>query len=394
MNDEPAYEIEAAEEPGTPLRKGFLMRRFSKAGDGSLAISLLVHGLFVVIALLIIWRVQLPEDKIDIDTGGSGGGGTAALKHINENKVRLILNRAPRASITHAGPSAFSMPEARSTLTSLSTVSQSGMMSGTPGTGGMYGGGNDSGIGPDKGPGRGTGGKGMGTAFFGALPRGNNIIFCIDTSGSMRVNLTVDGIAALRRELKKVISDLPATVSFNLICFGQSADLFKGQSVPATPERKNEALRFLENYYGGAGADFGRTRTERYGRAGKDSNGIEYTPLLPADIEELAGTEGGSRIDLAMVAAFERNPTTLFVLSDGAPGTRKTGADQPMDKGALIELIHAKYREVIGGKSALLVNTISIYSDTDEGREGAKFLRQLAQKFGGKHREVKPDRLK
>ena len=394
MNDEPDYEMELSPETGAHRTVEPRRRRFSGFGEGSLAVSLLVHGLFVVIALLIIWRVQLPDERVDIDIAGSGGGGTEGNKKINENKVRLILNQAPKNSIAHAGPSAFSLPEARTALAAISTVNPSAAMSGTPGTGGQYGDGTGGRIGPGNGLNRGVAGKGVGTTFFGALPRGNNIIFCIDTSGSMRMNLSVNGIAALRRELKRVISDLPATVSFNLICFGQSADLFKAQCVPATPDRKSEALRFLENYYGGPTADFGRTRTERYGRAGKDSNGIEYIPLLPADIEELAGTEGGSRIDLAMVAAFERNPTTLFVLSDGAPGTRKTGAEQPMDKGALIELIHAKYREVMGGKSDLLVNTISIYSDTDEGRDGAKFLRQLAQKFGGKHREVKPEKLK
>lgn len=377
---------------GSKCRRTPLLK---KAGSGSLAVSLLIHGFFVIIALLIIWRIQSPAEPVQIDIMSSGGGGTQGSKPLDKAKLHLVLKQSTRTPIVHEGVSSVTLPDAGSSLSSFSSVSlSSGKMSGIPGAGGGEGGGLTGGHGSGIGIAHGPGTWKAGAGFFGAIPSGNNIILCIDTSGSMRANLKDAGLAALRRELKKVIADLPPSVSFNLICFSQSADVFKPQSVAATQDTKNEALRFLERYYGGAGADFGRTRTERYGREGKDSSGITYVPVLPADIEELAGTEGGSRIDLAMVAAFERNPTTLFVLSDGAPGTRKSGASEPMEKEAVIELIHAKYHDVMGAGSKLLVHTISIDSDTDEGREGGKFLRKLAQKFGGKHKEVKPERLK
>jgi hypothetical protein len=110
-------------------------------------------------------------------------------------------------------------------------------------------------------------------------------------------------------------------------------------------------------------------------------------------VKELAGTEGGSRIDLAMVAAFERKPSTIFVLSDGAPGTKRPGDDAPMDKDDLIDLIHEKYKVIMGTTAKLQVNTISIKSDSADGKEGEKFMGKLARKFGGKHKEVKPDKI-
>jgi hypothetical protein len=395
MNTKPEHEFETLDGAHPSPSQCLLKRWLERAAEGSLAVSLMIHGLIVMIALLIVWRAQAPDNpgEIDISAAG-GGGGSKAHQEVHENKLRLMLrlHRTPIVSGTH---SVIALPNVQTSLpgSTMVTVS-SGAMNGGPGTGGKWSSGTDGGYGSRTGVNKGPGEGKFGGAFFGALSSGNNIIICIDMSGSMRVNLKDAGIAALRRELTKVITDLPPAVSFNLICFSQAADLFKPRSEPATPLMKKEALRFLEGYYGGANADFGRTRTETHGRKGTDGNGIEYTPLLSADIEELAGTEGGSRIDLAMVAAFERNPTTLFVLSDGAPGTRKSGSDTLMDKDAIIELIREKQREVMGPKNKLLVNTLSIHSDTEEGKEGEKFLRKLAQTFGGKHRDVKPDRLK
>ncbi len=397
MSTEPEFEAEYIEGEEAPAKKGPFARYWERMGGGSFSISLLVHGLFVVIAFLIIWQQSGgdPKDKIE-DFLSGGGGGTEGNTQIHEQKSRMMVNKAPAMKIASATVGAITLPDTHSSIADFSSVSKnSGMMSGTPGSGGGYGGGKGKGRGPGVGDGFGPGTKpGFTANFMGMLSAGNNIIFCIDTSGSMRTNLGAGGIAAVRRELKKVIMDLPPNTEFNLICFGQSADIFKKKSVMASKEIKEEAVRFLEGYYGGAGADFGRTRTERYGRSGKDSNGIEYIPLMPDDIEELAGTEGGSRIDLAMVAAFERQPSTLFVLSDGAPGTRKSNADQPMDKDDLIKMIFEKYRELMGNKVKLTVNTISIYSDTDEGKEGEKWLKKLAHKFEGKHKEVKPEKLK
>ncbi len=387
-------EIIEGEEEEAP--KGPFARYWERVGGGSFTISVLVHAIFAIIALLIIWRVNQFQDPENIEFLSGGGGGTDGNTQIQKQKQRMMVNRAPAMKLSSAAPSAISIPNTQSTIQDFSNVAiTSGMMSGTPGTGGGFGGGKGTGNGPGNGPGTGPGsGPGFTANFLGLISNGNNIIFCIDTSGSMRTNLKPEGIATVRRELKAVITAMPEKTNFNLICFGTSGDIFKPKSVPATKEHKNEAIRFLEGYYGGGSGDFGRTRTEKYGRAGKDNQGIEYGPLEPNDVKELAGTEGGSRIDLAMVAAFERKPTTLYVLSDGAPGTKDPKDDKPMDKDDLIKLIYEKYKSMMGTTSKLTVNTISIYSDNAEGKEGEKFLRKLATTFGGKHKEVKPDKLK
>ena len=385
--------IEGEEEPAP---KGPFARYWARVGGGSFTISVLVHAIFAIVALLIIWRVNQYQDPENIDYLSGGGGGTDGNTQIQKQKQRMMVNRAPAMKLSSAAPSAISIPNTQSTLTDFSHIAvTSGMMSGTPGTGGGFGGGNGTGRGRGVGPGTGPGaGAGFTANFLGLISNGNNIIFCIDTSGSMRTILKPEGIATVRRELKAVIMTIPEKTNFNLICFGQNCDVFKAKSVPASKENKNEAVRFLEGYYGGGSGDFGRTRTEKYGKAGKDAQGIEYIPVLPEDVKELAGTEGGSRIDLAMVAAFERKPSTLYVLSDGAPGTKKAGDDKPMDKDDLIKLIHEKYKAIMGTTAKLTVNTISIWSDSEEGKEGEKFLRKLARAFDGKHKEVKPDKLK
>lgn len=397
MDTEPHTGAETPEEAETPAKKGAFARYWEKVGGGSFTISLVAHILFAVIAVLIIWRTQSGADPENIEFLSGGGGGTDGNTQINQKKQRMMVNRAPAMKLSAvASNSAISIPDTQSTIADMSNlVSNSGMMSGTPGSGGGFGGGKGTGRGTGIGPGFGPGsGAGFTASFLGLVSSGNNIIFCIDTSGSMRTNLKDEGIDAVRRELKRVISGLPPNTSFNLICFGTDGDIFKEKSVPASTENKNEATRFLDGYYGRGSVDFGRTRTEYYKSTKKNSDEIKYIPLNVDDVKELAGTEGGSRIDLAMVAAFARKPTTIYVLSDGAPGTKEPKDDGPMDKRKLIDLIYDKYKAIMGSTTKLQVNTISIFTGDNDGKEGEKFLKDLARKFDGKHSTVKPDKLK
>ena len=388
------YENEAPIESESRVPKTAFGRYWERIGGGSFTISLLVHAAIIALAVLVIYKSAREEEKVEIDFLSGGGGGTQGETKINQKKQQMMVNKAPAVRIASAAASNISLPDTNTTLADMSALSKtSGMMSGTPGSGGGIGGGKGTGRGTGIGSGFGPGnGIGFTANFLGIKTSGNNFIFCIDTSGSMRTNLKPAGISTLRKELKKVISELPPSVTFNLICFGQNGDIFKEKSVPAEQAMKNEALAFLEGYYGGGSADFGRTRTEKYGRKGEDGQGIKYVPLYPEDVKELAGTEGGSRIDLAMVAAFERKPSTIFVLSDGAPGTKRAADNGPMDKDDLIKLIHEKYK-IIMGTTKLDVFTISIDGGDEGAKEGGKFMSALARKFGGKHKEVKSSKL-
>lgn len=379
-----------------PAPKGPFARYWERVGGGSFTFSLLLHVAFVLIAIfLIIWQNSGTLAKPEADFLSGGGGGTDGNTQINKQKQRMMMNRAPAVKLSSSAVSNVSIPNTSSTLTTSNFAITSGQMSGTPGSGGGFGGGHGTGNGKGIGAGSGPGtGPGFVANFLGMVSNGNNIIFCIDTSGSMRTNLGTPGIDAIRREFKNVLTSLPPATSFNIICFGTNGDLFKAKSVGATQENKNEAITWFDGYYGRGSADFGRTRTEKYGRAGKDSQGIEYTPLEPNDVKELAGTEGGSRIDLAMVAAFERKPSTIYVISDGAPGSKNPKDDKPMSHEAIVKLIVEKYKAIMGSTAKLAVNAITIDSDSPDAKEGEKFMSRLARAFDGKYKKVDVKKLK
>ena len=395
MDTEADNQVEYIEDE-RPAPKGPFARYWERVGGGSFTTSLIIHIAFVLLAIFVVFFQQSAKlERPEIEFLSGGGGGTEGNTQINKQKQKMMMNRAPAVKLSSNAQSNISIPNTTSTLTTSSLAITSGQMSGTPGSGGGFGGGRGRGRGPGVGDGFGPGtGPGFVANFLGMVSNGNNIIFCIDTSGSMRTNLSPDGIAAIKREFKNVLNSLPPAAQFNIICFGTSGDIFKPKSVAATQDMKNEAMRWFEPYYGGASSDFGRTRTEKYGRAGKDSQGIEYVPLQPGDVKELAGTEGGSRIDLAMVAAFERKPSTIFVISDGAPGTKDPKSNGPMDKDDLIKLIKEKHKALMGSTTKFTLNTISIESDTEEGKEGEKFMGKLARAFEGKHKKVDPKKLK
>lgn len=389
-NGHPVVTEFVVSEPVKP--DGWFTAYWKRIGGGSLTLSILIHAAIVIGALL--WLLPSfsgsSEDAVDFLPGG--GGGTNGNTRIEKQRARMMAASSPKIRIAgNATNGTIALPDTSSMLMSSSMLAASGRMSGTPGTGGGFGGGHGTGRGTGYGSGMGPGrGPGFTAKFLGLESVGNNIIFCIDTSGSMQSNLKPAGIAAMRKEMEKVISGLPPLAQFNIICFANYGDIFKPKSVMASAENKKEAIAFLSGYFGAGG--FGRTRAERFGRRGKDDTGTEFVALLPEDVEELAGTVGSSRIDLAMVAAFERMPSTIYVVSDGAPGTRRENSDRAMDKDDIIELIAEKRKEVMGN-GALVVNTITVDSDTSEAKEGAEFMRKLARKFKGKHRTIKPEKI-
>jgi hypothetical protein len=169
-------------------------------------------------------------------------------------------------------------------------------------------------------------------------------------------------------------------------------DLFKSDCVPATEETKTEAVAFLEGYYGSGKTAFGRTRTERFQRAGKDGEGIAYVPVMPEDIKELEGISGPNRVDLALAAAFQRNPATVFLISAGVPRPKK--GDAEMEPQEVIDAVFAAYEKITEGKDKVTVHATSIHSETLEGSDGRKFLAKLAAKFGGKHKDVRAPKMK
>jgi hypothetical protein len=243
--------------------------------------------------------------------------------------------------------------------------------------------------------GTGTAGGRMGTGtgggrikFFGFESDASSIILAIDTSGSMIGNVGGEGgISTLQSEISRTIDSLPIGSLFNIICFGQDADAAFPANVLATSETKAAARKFMEGYYGAGG--FGRTRTERLRELNQppttetaELDGIPFSPLTVDTVPGLEGTSGSSRMDLALIAAMQRQATTVFLLSDGQPSASRDGRSLSQDD--LLTVIRDTHQRLYNGKP-LTIHTI--YTNTNRREED--FMKTLSRRFGGRHTRVR-----
>jgi len=232
--------------------------------------------------------------------------------------------------------------------------------------------------------GGGGAGDGLGSAsFMGISGGGKRIILVIDTSTSMPRECSPTGIAAIRAEISRTVSALPASTEFNIICYGNSADGLFPKPIAASSDRKHRVDEFMKGYFGVG--PFPRTRTETFGDKGKDSDGIAYVPIPPDKVSGLAGTSGGSRLDLALVAAFDQKATTIFLMTDGAPSTAKDG--KRLSENDIVRLVADEADRVYGKNSRPVVNCISINGI------GESILKDVARKFKGKYKSIEPAKL-
>lgn len=167
---EPQYEDEyvetvVMEEEDGPRRQGY----WHKMGGGSLTISVILHGIFVIVAIFLIWfntSSNLTEPEIEFLPGGGGGGGGGeklALK-----KQKSVTHAQPRMKLASVSTSTFALPNVSSTMSQMPALTMVQMGGGGLGTG--EGGGRGSGQGTGVGSGIGSGwGPGRGAGFI-ALP--------------------------------------------------------------------------------------------------------------------------------------------------------------------------------------------------------------------------------
>jgi hypothetical protein len=153
--------------------------------------------------------------------------------------------------------------------------------------------------------------------------------------------------------------------------------------LPASGSAKSGALRWMEDYF--VNRDFVRTCTSKWGSKGRDGKGIAYTSIAPDSISSLKGTSGGSRLDLALVAAFKQKPTTVFLIADGEPGTRR--GNQAMRKKAIVDLIESEAKIIYGSGPKPKVNCISVKGI------GEVVLKDIASRFKGKYKAIDPNKI-
>ena len=141
-----------AEEVMERRKEGYWRR----IGGGSLAVSIAVHGLIVLLALLIIWRTAAPlneDPPPDFVPGGGGGGGGEKM---TVKRMKAVTQAQPKMRLASSATSSIKLPDTTTQLTDLSALTAT-----------VSGGG---GVGSGKGLGRGTGsgtgvGSGIGSGF-------------------------------------------------------------------------------------------------------------------------------------------------------------------------------------------------------------------------------------
>ena len=238
----------------------------------------------------------------------------------------------------------------------------------------------------DAANGMGFGGGGFGngnggSTFFGTSGGGRNIVIVIDTSTSMIGNCGRDGCDAIIKEVNRTVAKLTPGTRFNIICFGNDADALSKKGMKVGAESQQAAKKFMADYF--QNTVWTRTRTSKFGKSGKDDKGITYHPIMPEDFESLRGTSGGSRMDLALVAAFEQKPATIFLIADGEPGTAK--GNQKLSQDELIKLIAKEAQRAYGrGATMPTVNAISVKD------HGEMMLRAIAKEFKGRYKSIDP----
>jgi len=146
-------------------------------------------------------------------------------------------------------------------------------------------------------------GKASSVNFFGVKGEGTNVYFVVDLSDSMveQDKGGIEGYKNLKEKLGQMIQSLSPETNFNVAFYGDAVDLFMPSSVPATPENKQAAMKFLPRYMASTSQRGNLTRN--------------YRPK----ISTLPSNGGTSRMDLGLAAAFEGRADTIFVLTDGKP---------------------------------------------------------------------------
>jgi hypothetical protein len=171
MSEEP-NEYQEFPEHHVPLelpekREGY----WRKLGGGSLTISIIVHAVVILVAILWIIQTTKPEpEQVNFLPGGGGGGGGGEQK-LAQKRQKAVSQSAPKTRIAAAvsNADAISLPDVSSTLTDMSSLSSVSL--GGAGLGSGSGTGRGTGKGSGVGSGIGSGwGPGSGAGFI-ALPK-------------------------------------------------------------------------------------------------------------------------------------------------------------------------------------------------------------------------------
>jgi HEAT repeat protein len=215
-------------------------------------------------------------------------------------------------------------------------------------------------------------------AFCGIPAQGSRILFVVDLSGSMEFAMkqlagedaddTKGGgtrLAFAKRQMNKVIAEIPAASRMNFITFNGRAEarVWNKDLVEANEKNKKKALEFVDG----------------------------WTAVYPSPNQRDGGTNMWSGLEAALTVTTrvygERQETTIdeiFVVSDGAPSVGEI-----LDPIEILRLVNEANRF-----TKIRINTIFITSKDDrDPRElslsPSELMRRMAEENGGRFVEFK-----
>ncbi|MEM9025488.1 MAG: hypothetical protein AAGB06_00995 [Verrucomicrobiota bacterium] len=146
--------------------------------------------------------------------------------------------------------------------------------------------------------------------FFGIESQGERIIIILDIARSMLDPKRGDipGYARVKERLEAVVDELNSATLFNVMVFSNGLDVMSSDLVLANAANKQRAVEFIDPYWKADGGRF----TKGAQRATFLRN---YQPQY-TDIKPRGGT---SRMDMALLAAFEQGADAIFMITDGTP---------------------------------------------------------------------------
>jgi hypothetical protein len=173
--------------------------------------------------------------------------------------------------------------------------------------------------------------RGLVPSFYGIPLASKDVVFVLDVSGSVGANGLETGKAELVRAVERLASDVRVAALF----FDETVRAWHPETVPATPEAKEDLARFVRGIGRGKRTDV-------------------MTPLN-------AGLQIVRRRVEARLAAKEGGePATMVVVSDGQENVRATPGEAVGDKLDRLDLEHAVVHAVVlGGRDSPLLRALA-----------------------------------
>ena len=249
------------------------------------------------------------------------------------------------------------------------------------------------------GSGRGAGGTDSEINFFGIRARSQRVAILVDISLSMiePVKGGREGFARVKEELIRLVNQLPETTHFNVILFGESAFcLEKGALALALPEAKQKVTPWIGSFYDEKldpyleninAADYPTYLSNAYSYLKNLYS--DYQENLYQPLQEGVAKQGGTRVDLALLAAFEQDADTIFILSDGAPNImdqKSSGAVKMWSSQEALQKINRWKQEIYQKRNHPSPRIHVVSYEADEA--GDKFLQDLAGRNRGQYLRI------